>query len=87
MTVGPPQGRFPNSQFSLAHRKSSYQNQLKKFRYNTAKDLDYATKMMLAKRKFNMHACGEGFQPYFEDMTDEEGVKMALSIYGDIGFR
>ena len=34
-----------------------------------------------------MHACGEGFQPYFEDMTDEEGIKMALSIYGDIGFR
>lgn len=56
-------------------------------RYNTAKDLDYATKLMLARRKFNMHACGEGFQPFFEDMTDEEGVKMALSIYGDIGFR
>jgi len=87
MTVGRLQGNYPNSQFSLAHWKLSNQNHLKNFRYNTAKDLDYATKMMLAKRKFNMHACGEGFQPYFEDMTDEEGVKMALSIYGDIGFR
>ena len=41
----------------------------------------------LARRKFHMLACDNDFQEYFDEMTPLEGTKMAMSIYGDVGFR
>ena len=42
---------------------------------------------LLRRRKFHQLACDNQFQPYYDQITKEEGLKMVLAAYGDIGFR